>query len=369
MSMDENQLYYTLALQKTVGVGLILGRRLVEEFGSAQEVFSQKKKDLMKVEGISDILLKNLEHKKMFDMAEKEVLQVQSNKWHTSCLLEDSYPQLLKECVDAPLVLFSSKPLDWNSSRIISIVGSRQATAKGVEFCNTLLEELKEYNPIIVSGFAYGIDIAAHKAALDNGLQTIGVLGHGLNQVYPSEHLRYVDRMNESGGLTTEFWSSDSFNKENFIKRNRIIAGLSKATIVVESAFRGGSLNTVRFANDYNRDVYAVPGRISDLMSKGCNDLIKTNRAAMLTEAKDIINGLNWKERPKKTKVVQPELFLQLSADEQRVYDSFKQTEKAFIETIASECNMAVFKVSSVLLNLEIKGLVRPLPGNYYECL
>lgn len=367
--MEENQLYYILALQKTPGIGLILGKRLVEEFGSAREVFLQKRKDLMRVEGISDGLLKSLESKAMFEEAEKELLEIEANKWQVTSFFDENYPILLKQCVDAPLVLFSTKPLDWNNPRILSIVGSRQATSKGIAFCNALLSDLKEYNPMIISGFAYGIDIAAHKAALENGLETIGILGHGLNQLYPSEHLKYVDKMNASGGFITEFWSSDGFNRENFIKRNRIIAGLSKATIVVESAFRGGSLNTVRFANDYDREVYAVPGRVTDVLSKGCNDLIKANKAALLTEAKDIINGLNWKQKPQNKKIVQPELFLNLTADEQSVYDAFQNKDKEFVDVIAQQSSMAVFRVSAVLLNLEVKGLVRPLPGNYYERL
>ena len=367
--MNENQLYYTLALQKTVGVGFVLGRRLVEEFGSAEEVFSRKKKDLIRIEGITDKLLCSLENKSIFEDAEKELIQVQSNKWKATYINDWKYPKLLKECVDAPLVLFSSKELNWNNERIISIVGSRQATTRGVEFCNSLLDDLKEYNPIIVSGYAYGIDITSHKGALDRGLQTIGVLGHGLNQLYPSEHAKYVEEMNESGGFVTEFWSSDAFNRENFIKRNRIIAGLSTATIVIESAFKGGSLNTVRFANDYNRDVYAVPGRISDPMSKGCNDLIKTSRAAMLTDATDLIKGLNWEKQSKKQKAIQTELSLALTSDEQNVYEAFRNGDKEFVEIIAEESCIPVFRVTTVLLNLEVKGLVRPLPGNYYERL
>lgn len=367
--MNENQLYYTLALQKTVGVGFVLGRRLVEEFGSAEEVFLRKRKELIRIEGINDKLLNNLENKSMFHDAEKELIQLQSNRWVATCINEEKYPKLLRECVDAPLVLFSSKELDWNNERIISIVGSRQATTRGVEFCNTLLEDLKEYNPIIVSGYAYGIDITSHKGALDKGLQTIGVLGHGLNQLYPSEHAKYVGKMNDSGGFITEFWSSDTFNRENFIKRNRIIAGLSKATIVIESAFKGGSLNTVRFANEYNREVYAVPGRVSDLMSRGCNDLIKSNRAAMLTDANDLIKGLNWEKRIKKQKKIQTELSLVLTSDERSVYEAFRNEEKEFVEILAEESSIPIFRLTTVLLNLEVKGLVRPLPGNYYQRL
>lgn len=367
--MNENELYYTLALQRTVGVGLVLGRRLVEEFGTAEEVFSRKRKELIKVEGINDKLLNSLESKCMFEDAEKELMHLQLSQWKANCIGDEQYPKLLKECIDAPLVLFSSKELDWNNERIISIVGSRQATARGTEFCDSLLEDLKEYNPIIVSGYAYGIDITSHRAALDRGLQTVGVLGHGLNQVYPSDHAKYVNEMNESGGFVTEFWSSDSFNRENFIKRNRIIAGLSKATIVIESAFKGGSMNTVRFANEYNREVYAVPGRVCDLMSRGCNDLIKSNKAAMLTDAKDLIKGLNWEKRPKKKNNIQTEMSLVLTSDEQSVYGAFRNADKEFVEILAEESCIPVFRLTTVLLNLEVKGLVRPLPGNYYQRL
>lgn len=367
--MDHDNLFYNLALQKLPGIGSILSKRLIEYFGSAIEVFRADSKMLLKIPGLGDVLLKSFSDKTIFDSAEKEIEQIIRNNISV-CFFEDlNYPKLLKECVDGPTLLFSNKPVDWNNDKVISIVGTRQATSMGISFCEKLVAELKDFNPIIVSGLAYGVDITAHLSALQNDLQTVAILGHGLNQVYPSEHKKYVEKISEKGGLVSEFWMSDKIDRENFIRRNRIVAGVCSATIVIESPFRGGSMNTVRFANDYNRDVFAVPGRVTDAMSKGCNDLIKSNRAQLLTSAKDIIVALNWEQKKKAKKVIQPELFVELTDDERIVFDFLKKNEKELLDLIAIGCQLPVYKVSIVLLNLELKGLIRPLPGKWFEII
>jgi DNA processing protein len=267
-------------------------------------------------------------------------------------------------------LLFSSGNIHLNKQKIISIVGTREVTSYGIDFCKQLIADLAPLNPIIVSGFAYGVDIVAHKAAMDNHLQTIGVVAHGLNQIYPKSHKKYVSKMEENGGFMTEFWSTSNPEKENFVKRNRIVAGMCEATIVIESGEKGGSLITANFANDYNRDVFAVPGRISDKYSQGCNNLIKTQRANLLSSAADILYILNWDlDDPTPKKGIQKQLFVALNPEEQQLYDYLLKNGKQPLDIIALECGFQVFKISSLLLNMELKGCIRPLPGKLFEVI
>ncbi|MES2487508.1 MAG: DNA-protecting protein DprA, partial [Bacteroidota bacterium] len=249
------------------------------------------------------------------------------------------------------------------------IVGTRQMTSYGADFCRKLIEDLAPLNPVIVSGFAYGVDIHAHIVAMEHNLQTVGVVAHGLNQVYPKVHKRYVAGMEQNGGFFTEFWSTSNPDKENFVKRNRIVAGLSEATIIIESAEKGGSLITANMANDYNRDVFAVPGRITDKYSMGCNHLIKTQRANLLTSAADLIYMLNWELEEKKTKPVQKQLFVMLEPEEQKIYDYLLKNGKELMDIIALNNDMPIYRLSSLLLTMELKGVIRPLPGKLFEAI
>ena len=242
-------------------------------------------------------------------------------------------------------------------------------TSYGADFCRKLIEDLAPLEPVIISGFAYGVDIHAHSIAMEQNLQTIGVVAHGLNQVYPKPHKKYVSKMEENGGFLTEFWSTSNPDKENFVRRNRIVAGLSEATIIIESADKGGSLITANIANDYNRDVFAVPGRVTDKYSMGCNNLIKSQRANLLTDAADLIYMLNWELEEKKAKPVQKQLFVMLEPDEQKVYDFLQKKGKELMDIIALECEMPVFRLSSLLLTMELKGVIRPLPGKLFEAI
>jgi len=267
------------------------------------------------------------------------------------------------------VVLFQSGAIDLQHRKLISIVGTRQVTSYGADFCRKLIEDLAPLNPVIVSGFAYGVDIVAHQTAIDCDLQTIGVLAHGLNQIYPKIHKRYIAKMEQNGGFMTEFWSASSPERENFIKRNRIVAGMTEATIVIESAEKGGSLITANIANDYNRDVFAVPGRSSDKYSQGCNNLIKTQRANLLTSAADIVYMLNWELEKKNAKPIQKQLFVTLDSEEQKIYDFLQKNGKELLDIIALECEFPIFKISSLLLNMELKGVIRPLPGKLFEAI
>jgi DNA processing protein len=313
-------------------------------------------------------LLQNLKDKSVFEKATLELEFIKNNAIDVAYFKDENYPERLKHCIDGPLILFTSGNINLQNRRIISIVGTRQITSYGTEFCRKLIEELAPLDPIIVSGFAYGVDIVAHQLAMDHNLQTIGVLAHGLNQIYPKTHKKYVAKVEQNGGFMTEFWSSANPDKENFVKRNRIVAGMSEATIVIESADRGGSLITANMANDYNRDVFAVPGRVTDKYSQGCNNLIKTQKANVLTSAADLVYILNW-DIQKESKPVQKQLFVTLDNDEQKVYDYLLQTGKELMDIIALRCDFPIYKISGMLLNMELKGVIRPLPGKLFEAI
>ncbi|UPQ80587.1 DNA-processing protein DprA [Flavobacterium azooxidireducens] len=367
--MTKSELFYTLALLQVEGVGDIVAKKLINHCGSAEKVFQSKKGKLVSIDGVGEILIKKLKDTSVFKLAEEEIKFIDNENIDFCSFLDEDYPERLKQCIDGPTVLFSSGEIDLKSKRTISIVGTRQITSYGIDFCKKLIEDLSPLNPVIISGFAYGVDIVAHQAAMENNLQTIGVLAHGLNQVYPKTHKKFISKMEKNGGFFTEFWSSSNPDKENFVKRNRIVAGISEATIVIESADRGGSLITATMASDYNRDVFAVPGRTTDKYSLGCNNLIKTQRAHLLTSAADLIYILNWELDSKPTKSVQKQLFVSLNEEEQKVYDYLLKKGKELMDIIALECDFPIFKISGILLNMELKGVVRPLPGKLFEAI
>ncbi|MFD2892291.1 DNA-processing protein DprA [Flavobacterium chuncheonense] len=367
--MLQQEAFYTLALLQVEGIGDILAKRLIQNCGSAETVFQSKATSLAKIDGITKRVLKNLQDTSIFQKAERELNFIAKEKIKILQSQDENYPEKLKHCSDAPLVLFQSGNIDISNKKIISIVGTRQITSYGTSATQKLIEDIAPLNPIIVSGFAYGVDIVAHQTAMQNNLQTIGVLAHGLNQIYPKTHKRYIPKMEENGGFLTEFWSSSQPDRENFVKRNRIVAGMSEATIVIESAEKGGSLITAQIANDYNRDVFAVPGRTTDKYSQGCNNLIKTQRAHLLHSAADLIYILNWNLKMKTEKPIQKQLFIELNNEEQKVYDYLHKKDKDMIDNIALECELPVFKLSSILLNMELKGIVQPLPGKVYKLI
>lgn len=366
--MNEQELFYVLALQKVELVGDIVAKRLINHTGNAEDVFKAKPSQLSSIDGVGAVLINNLKNKQVFKKAESELKFITENKIDTAFFKDDNYPEKLKHCIDSPVLLFTSGDINLKNRKIISIVGTRQITAYGTEFCKKLIADLAPLDPIIVSGFAYGVDIVAHQAAIENNLQTIGVIAHGLNQIYPSAHKKHVAKMEENGGFMTEFWSSSNPDKENFVRRNRIVAGISEATIVIESADKGGSLITANMANDYNRDVFAVPGRTTDKYSQGCNNLIKTQKANLLASAADLIYILNW-DIGKKSKPVQKQLFISLDDDEQKVYDFLQKNGKELLDIIALQCGFPIFRISGLLLNMELKGVIRPLPGKLFEAI
>ena len=368
-TMNDTELLHLLALLKVDGVGDIVAKKLLNHFATAENIFKAKANQLESIDGIGRVLIKNLKDKTVFNLAEAELKFIKENNINCLFYQDEKYPDRLKHCIDGPILLFTSGTIDFNNRKVISIVGTREITSYGTEFCKKFIEDLAPLNPIIISGFAYGVDIVAHKVAMDLGLQTIGVVAHGLNQVYPKVHKKYVAKMEQNGGFMTEFWSNSNPEKENFVKRNRIVAGISEATIVIESAEKGGSLITANLANDYNRDVFAVPGRTSDKFSQGCNNLIKTQKAHLLTSAADLIYILNWELKQDETKVIQKQLFVSLENDEQKIYDYLQKNGKQLLDVIALDCDFPVFRISSILLNMELKGVVRPLPGKLFEAV
>ena len=364
--LKEEELLAILRLQKSKGIGDVIAKKLIVNVGDAEQVFKEKTSILEKINGVGAHSLKHLFDKESLLLAEKELDYILKNNYEYSYFLDNDYPKNLQNCIDSPILFFKDGNINLENEKIISVVGTRNMSSYGRDFINNLIDELAEYNQVIVSGFAYGVDICAHKAAMKHNLQTIGVLAHGFEQIYPKVHKKYINQVNENGGFITEFWSEEQPLRENFLKRNRIVAGISKATIIIESAAKGGSLVTADIANSYNRDVFAVPGRTTDIYSKGCNDLIKNNKAHLLTSSSDIVKMLNWdiQEQPK---VIQKQLFVDLNDNEQKIYDLLFEKGALVLDVIALECNIPIFNLSSILLQMELKGVVKPLPGKMFE--
>jgi DNA processing protein len=360
-------LKHKIALSMISGIGSINAKKLIAFFGDAEHIFKAKKADLIKVQGIGAFLANEILNKSVLDNAEKEMVFLEKNGIKSYFLLDKEYPERLKHCEDSPIIMYFKGNANLNKQKIISIVGTRNATQYGKEHCNELVKNLQinGHNPLIVSGLAYGIDICAHKAALKNNLSTIAVLGHGLRTLYPASHKKFAREIIDSGGLLSEFSGKAKLDPSNFVKRNRIIAGMADATIVVESGAKGGSLITADIANSYNRDVFAFPGRVNDKQSIGCNRLIKTNRAALIENINDLEYMLGWEKHKKQA--IQKQLFIELSADEQTVVDALKAEENSSIDIICLKTNFPMSKVSSILLKLEFSGLVKSFPGKIYK--
>lgn len=367
--MLEEELLYVLALQRVKGIGDINAKKLISYCGSAKSVLNEKVKNLEKINGIGAFTIQNLFDVSNLKEAEKELEYIQKNAIETLYFEEANYPSKLKHCVDGPILLFKDGKFDLDNRPIISVVGTRNITSYGRDFCEKFISDLKIYNPIIVSGFAYGVDICAHKTAIKNELTTIGVLAHGFEEIYPKSHKKYVADINKNGGFLTDFWHDDALQRENFLKRNRIVAGISEATIIIESADKGGSLVTADIANSYSRDVFAVPGRSTDNFSRGCNDLIRRNKAAILTSANDLVEMLNWSLVTNKPKAIQKQLFVELNENEQLVYDFLLDEGKQLLDIISLTCQLPIHITTTILFNLEMKGVVKPLPGKQFEAI
>jgi len=365
--MDD--LKYKIGIGLIPGIGDILAKKLISYCGGVEAVFREKKTALMKIPNVGEVLADSIVNHDVLAKAEKEVEFIFKHRISNSFYLDDNYPVRLKNCPDSPVIIFYKGNVDFEHPKIVSIVGTRQATSYGKDICNRLVDELRQRNhhPIIISGLAYGIDICAHRAALRNGLPTIAVLGHGLAQLYPSAHAVTAREITEQGALLTEFLSDSSIDRNNFVRRNRLIAGLADLTIVVESNIRGGALITADIANSYNRDVFACPGRLTDACSTGCNWLIKTNKANLLQSVADIEYIMGWDNRP--TISVQRELFPAVTVEEETILRMLKESGECVIDSLSFALQIPVSKVSTLLLNLELAGLVHSLPGKVYKAV
>lgn len=366
--MSEIPLKYKIALSIIPGIGDINAKKLVSYVGSVEGVFSESYRALVRIPGIGSSLAKCISDKSYLRIAEQEAEYVTKKNIKSYFYLDSDYPYRLKQCDDSPVLFYFMGNCDLNAPRILSVVGTRNATSKGREVCDKIISGLAIDNPdlVIVSGLAYGIDITAHKSALANNLATIGVLGHGFNTIYPSVHKPVAVSMLEKGGLITDFLSDEKPERNNFIKRNRIIAGISDATLVVESAAEGGALITADIANSYNRDVFAVPGRVDDQWSGGCNNLIKRNKAILVESHEDIEYFLEWMPREKKAPVQQL-LFTELTGEEKIIFEMLNKEGELNIDRISRETGIAVNKLSPLLLGMELAGLIRCYPGNLYQ--
>ncbi len=369
MKKTDDNLKYKIALCLIPNIGPVTAKNLIAYTGSVTAPFKETKPSLMKIPGVGEFGANQiLKHKtSALIKADSEIKFIEKHQIETIFYLDNNYPKLLKHCNDAPLILFGKGNFNFNE-KIISIIGTRKATPAGKENCERLIYDLKKlgHNPVIISGLAYGIDICAHKAALKNKLQTVAVLGHGLDRIYPSVHKDVAREILLQGSILTEYMSYSLYERQNFLQRNRIIAGMSSAVVVIESAARGGSLTTASIANSYNREVFAFPGRISDKYSEGCNKLIKQNKACLIESAKDIEYILGWKKKKELTNK-QNFLFHELSDNEKIIVNILKKIQKPAIDLIFKESKMTMAKVSATLLELEFKDVVRSLPGKIYE--
>lgn len=361
-----HSLLHAIALTLIPGIGDVAAKKLIAYCGSPEEVFKAKKPHLLKIPGMGEATANALLNHSALSRAEKELEFAMKHNIEVLFYLDESYPKRLKHCNDNPIVLYFKGKANLNSEKMISIVGTRNATEYGKKITQHLVEDLREHQATIVSGLAYGIDIYAHKAALQQGLPTVAVLAHGLDRIYPPAHKVTAERMLEHGGILTEFMSETNPDRENFPKRNRIVAGMSDAVVVIEAALSGGALITADIANTYNRDVFAVPGKLGDVYSEGCNRLIKTNKAALIESAKDIAYLLNW-NREAASVQVQRKLFVELNPEEEIVVEVMKQKGNIAIDDLTLLSEFPMSKVAGILLNLEFNGVVKSLPGKVYQ--
>ncbi len=355
---------FELALILVDGVGAITAKTLINFCGSAEQVFREKPAHLQKIHGIGSVTIQAIKKAETLERAQQEMDFAARNDITIVPYTDPAYPEKLLYCDDAPLVLFTKGSSTNNNKRHISIVGTRGISDYGIRVCEQIVEELAPYKPIIVSGLALGADTIAHKAALNAGLETYAVLAHGLDRIYPPENRSLANQISQQGLLMTEIFSDNKPDRENFPMRNRIVAGISSATIVIETAVKGGSMITADLANDYSRDVFAVPGRIYDKSFAGCHKLIANNKAAIYTNTADLVRQLGWEETEKKVR--QKALWLYLTETEETVVNYLESKGQAQIDHISLDLQWPLSKLNAELMAMELKGIIRALPGKVY---
>ncbi len=363
-----NDLLYQIALTLVPNIGDVRAKALIDTFGDAETIFKTAKKNLEGIEGIGTIAANAIKNFTDFTICEEEIHFIEKNKISPLFITHENYPQRLLNCYDSPTILYYKGNADLNCSKIISVVGTRNNSDYGKHICEKLIEEFAAQNALIISGLAFGIDSIAHKASLKNKLKTVGVIAHGLDKIYPAQNKPLAKEMLLQGGLLTDFMSGTNPDRQNFPRRNRIVAGMCDALIVIESSAKGGSLITAELANSYNKDVFAIPGRVNDSRSEGCNYLIKNNKSLLITCADDLLHIMNWKDAPKKIKQ-QRELFIELTPDERIITDILRSQESIQIDQLYFISGLSSSAVAQALLMLEMQGLVSSLPGKVYKLL
>lgn len=359
--MDEN-VFYRIALTLIPNIGPVHARTLLSAYPNAKTIFKTPVSKLERLPGIGNVRAKAVRSFKDFHLVEKEIAFIEKNHIQLIEITDNNYPKRLMNCDDAPIILYYKGNLDLNTQRIIAVIGTRHNTEYGRMLCERFIAELPK-DILVVSGLAHGIDSIVHKSCLKNNIGTVGVLGHGLDRIYPSQNKVLAKQMLEHGGLLTDFISETNPDRENFPKRNRIVAGMCDATVVIESGNSGGSIITADIAASYNRDVFAFPGRVSDTYSDGCNALLFYNKAQLIRNAADLLYWMNWEDTKKNT--IQRSIFLELDAEEQIIADHLKEKEMHIDEM--TDWGFTPGKLSGLLLNLELKGALSALPGKRYR--
>nr|WP_294903657.1 DNA-processing protein DprA [uncultured Lacibacter sp.] len=359
-------LLYQLALTQVPHIGNVQAKLLIDELGTAEAVFKAKKSALEKIEGIGEVRASSIKKFDGFKEQEEEISFIEKYKINPLFLTDEDYPKRLLHCYDPPTVLFYRGTANLNTSKIVSVIGTRSNSEYGKQMTEKIIETLAPHQPLIVSGLAYGIDAVAHKYAVKQSLSTVAVLAHGLDSIYPPQHTSLAKEMIAAGGgLLTEFRKETKPDRHNFPERNRIVAGMCDLTVVIETGLKGGSMITANLAYGYNRDVFAVPGKTTDSKSEGCNYLIQSNKAVLIRNGEDIIEQMGWAEQPKK-KVIQKQLFVDLTEEERAVVQLLQQHQQLHVDDINLQTGISSSSVAAALLMLEMNGLLSSLPGKMY---
>lgn len=361
-----HDLIYQIAITLIPGIGDISGKKFVAYCGSAEAVFKEKRKALEKITGMREVTLDALSNPSdMLKRAEQEVAFIEQNDIKPLFYQDADYPRRLLQCDDSPMMLYYKGNANLNANRVVAIVGTRNITEYGKECCSKLVNDLVDEQVLVVSGLAYGVDTVAHRSSVKVGIPTVGVLGNGFQQIYPAVNKKLASEMLTNGGVLTECMSGTLPDRENFPRRNRIIAGMADAVIVIESALKGGSLITADLANSYNRDVFAYPGRVMDLYSQGCNYLIRTNRAHLMEDVANLRYVMRWERQHEEER--QTSIFREFSEDEKRIMDCFGDKSIVGLDDLIVGTELPTTKLASLLLNLEFDGILMALPGKRYQ--
>ncbi|MGP1446515.1 MAG: DNA-processing protein DprA [Candidatus Limimorpha sp.] len=359
------ELLYQIGLTLLPGIGDIGGKKFVAYCGSASAIFNEKRAALKKIAGLREPAIEAICSKSVLKRAEEEIRFIEDHGIRPLFYQDEDYPQRLSHCDDSPIMLYYKGNADLNADRVVAIVGTRNITDYGKANCEQLVKDLSDDNVLVVSGLAYGVDAVAHRSSVKYGIPTVGVMGCGMQTVYPSDNRDLAEEMLQNGGLLTECMSGSQPDRENFPRRNRIIAGMSDAVVVVESALKGGSLITAELANSYNRDVFAYPGRVMDIYSQGCNHLIRINRANLMEDVANLRYIMRW-DAPRKNEV-QTRIFRDFSEEEKQVMDCFEKEQVVNIDEIIVKTDLSPTKLAALLLTLEFDGILMSLPGKRYQ--